>query len=372
MNDTTRNVKGFMTPFSMAFLLLLSFILTAHLWNISLLKTRLNKNQKIVHLRNRINQTLPEILRKIENQGNVALPKEYVIENNHWSLNFQKRYWGLFERLKIVAKKQGFSAKEDLIIGKRADLKTSNNFFFNDHDFSLFLSGEASIVGRGFYPKKGIKKSTAIYDERNNVKVELDDIWIPKLPFKKAQARIVSSISSILESLENDPVEEIVRFDVLRLDEFSDVENKIFLCDEAWIKSGFKGRVQVFARSSIQIDERVILDYPSAMVLINQNGSMRLREGSKITGSLVCIGEDSSLLIERGSKVVGEVFSLGTLDLKGLVEGFLMANHTIHNLPSGKRRSFIVDGKVRPFEKLPYQVFSSINPFLKSYAIASY
>ena len=54
------SIKGFMTPVSMGFLLLLSLILTGHLWSISLSKSRVRKNQNIVFLHNKINQSLPD------------------------------------------------------------------------------------------------------------------------------------------------------------------------------------------------------------------------------------------------------------------------------------------------------------------------
>lgn len=124
------------------------------------------------------------------------------------------------------------------------------------------------------------------------------------------------------------------------------------------IEDGFRGRVHLVARDSIIIGERVLLDFPSSLVLLPKQdqdipAAIVVKENSSIDGSLIYLKAAtekrlSNVLIPKNTTVTGGVYCEGYLEHYGTIYGNVYTSFFLAKSKGGVYINHLLDGKVLP------------------------
>ena len=101
------------------------------------------------------------------------------------------------------------------------------------------------------------------------------------------------------------------------------------------IKTGFKGRAQIFCSDSVIVEAGAKLEYPSGIYMENTNPYIEIRTGSSIYGYIVVKDNDvSSRQIcyaqKPGASIKGLLYVDGICDLKGHISGAAYIKDCFH------------------------------------------
>ena len=146
------------------------------------------------------------------------------------------------------------------------------------------------------------------------------------------------------------------------IDKINNLNNIILISDQLEIKSGFEGNLQAFIKDTIIIEEKVILNYPSAIVVNNTSdrGYIEIKNKSIINGVIYQFGKtenkssDINVLISEGAKIEGELFAEGNVEFRGVLAGSATVGQFFYRTSSGKYRNYLVDAEINISKRNPY------------------
>lgn len=118
------------------------------------------------------------------------------------------------------------------------------------------------------------------------------------------------------------------------------IEDIIIYAPSVIFKSGFRGKLQVFATDSIIVEKQCSLEYPSFICILNTEKKIKqpfiqIREKSEISGGVVLLNtikdskEHSKLSINKDVKIYGQVYCNDYVEHKGEIKGSLYCNKFI-------------------------------------------
>lgn len=307
-----------------------------------------------------------------------------------------KKQWGVFELLIVETKKNKEAFKQVALLG--GNNPTRKSLYLKNNNQQLILVGNTHIKGNVALPNLGVNsgniggvsynKEKFIYGDRVQSERE-----IPAIINKKNISSFLSSYSKdsvvffdVKEELflrssftEKTQVHQrngaidivnstlignfIIESDTLiRVSATSVLQDVILIAPRVEISNGFKGSVQVFATKNIIIEKNSQLEYPSSLVLFNNenNGGINLSKGSTVKGVIsyfsnsVKSNYNAQILLGTKSVVSGEVYCQGNLELKGEVIGSVYTNSFIVHQSGGTYINHIFNGSIDS-EKLPNQ-----------------
>lgn len=293
------------------------------------------------------------------------------------------RSWGAFKVLQIRTYFKEDTINRFSLIGQRRKQKTG--LYLTNNGKPLHLTGKASIRGNVFVPegilKVGYLTSNAF--KKINFKkgtISASDVRLPKLlynykedhetvainidtlntkasihqPFDE-QTLVVSTNKTVLSNIDLKGNIKIVAKDSLFIKSDCKLEDIIIICNKVVFGSGFKGNVQVFAKTHVSLEKEAVLLYPSSVYLRNNTDEkiiVSLAKNSKILGGLIIAGEEyvgntlRIITIEKDAEVIGDVYCNGSIDLKGKVIGSLYADRFYLKTTAATYENYIKDGQI--------------------------
>jgi hypothetical protein len=158
--------------------------------------------------------------------------------------------------------------------------------------------------------------------------------------------------------------------DSLHIKKNTVLEDVILIAPKITFESGFKGTVQAFATERIELEQNVILNYPSVVCIYNDTNNdskITIKKESKINGAIVLFGntnemiDKNSIEIEEDGLLIGDIYCTGKLFLKSKVYGSVYTNRLFYKTESASYDNTISDIEINPKKKPNY--FISIPVF---------
>lgn len=150
--------------------------------------------------------------------------------------------------------------------------------------------------------------------------------------------------------------------DSIRVSASADLTDVVLVAPKVSIESGFKGSVQVFATSKIEIAGKVILRYPSALCLVNTSSDpamLRIGSGSAVYGAVVLCGNaeldayKNTIEIAEGCDLVCDLYCSGQLDLKSDLWGSVYTAKFNYRTLGGQYENCIANVRISPLKRPP-------------------
>ncbi|TDQ21838.1 hypothetical protein [Tenacibaculum caenipelagi] len=354
------------------------------------------------------------------NYGFDYLSNSYVEYNKKLSREFSdnpkeettvlRKKWGLFD-LGMVKSKVGkeFFQKTGLLGWKQKDRKA---LYLQDNNNPLVLVGKSIIIGDVSLPEQGVKTGNigGISFYGDNLVIGKKYISISKLPSIE-NVEILNEVMN--QSYLNDSIQRfelennlnmmqsfnkqtllndsgfgiflrnitlkgniIIRSEKKIIVEASAKLNDVILiAPEIELKENVYGNFQVFATKSIILGKNCKIEYPSALVLIDdkedkKNGNkIEIGEGSVFKGILLYKDQSKQgkrsyipqIIVKDKALLVGETYSEGNVELLGSINGTVIAKGFIANQFGNTYLNHIYNGRINERELYSEYVGLKIN-----------
>ncbi|PJJ11134.1 hypothetical protein CLU83_4630 [Flavobacterium sp. 1] len=162
--------------------------------------------------------------------------------------------------------------------------------------------------------------------------------------------------------------------DSLHIKKNTVLEDVILIAPKITFESGFKGTVQAFASERIELEQNVILNYPSVVCIYNETSDeskIKIKKECKINGAVVLFGntnemiDKNSIEIDEEGLLFGDIYCSGKLFLKSKVYGSVYTNRLFYKTESASYDNTISDieinAKKRPNYFISIPIFDSKN-----------
>ncbi|RKR09079.1 hypothetical protein C8C83_0679 [Flavobacterium sp. 90] len=139
------------------------------------------------------------------------------------------------------------------------------------------------------------------------------------------------------------------------------LEDVILIAPKITFEEGFRGTVQAFATNGIELEEKVILNYPSVLCVYNESADeskIKIKKECQITGAVVLFGNTIDLIdkntieIDEKGLLLGDLYCSGKLMLKSNVYGSVYVNRFFMKTASSTYENMISDIEIN-IEKRP-------------------
>ncbi|MFD1602342.1 hypothetical protein ACFSJW_22075 [Flavobacterium artemisiae] len=272
-----------------------------------------------------------------------------------------------------------------------------NAVYLSNFSKSLIYSGRVKLVGDNFLPNTFIETSY-INNAVNNLIIEgKNTLSEPKLPelnpaFKKvfsslkAQKTKLSEVEKPLDSIYfnsffNDTKEIEIKStlsniiikgnflltsqDSIRVRKGAVLEDVILIAPKITFEEGFEGTVQAFAFKGIELEDKVTLNYPSVICVLNestQEAKIKIKKESFINGAIVLAGNSdtyinkNSIEIDEKSVIYGDIYCSGKLMLKSNVYGSVYTNRFFFKTMASSYDNLISEIEINTAKRPNYYV----------------
>ncbi|MFA6924754.1 MAG: hypothetical protein WC223_10945 [Bacteroidales bacterium] len=319
-----------------------------------------------------------------------------LFENSDDSVELLKKRWGIFDVFISTAKWKKNEIQKIALVGSILPDSEKIALFLTNSKNPLYVCGNTLIKGKCYLPEDGaarayiegksfsgnklvdgkINKSTNVIPLPNQI---LQDLSITNLrkeyskdsifDFEKAKLpdTIRNSFSErtlILYQKNKFSLQQYLIGNIIAISDNSIIvtrdckANDIIICAPfVKIEKGFEGKLQVLASDSIVVEEECNLNYPSALLLVNEdikdfNPFIRIMEKSKINGVVyqfkknIQSNHNAFVYISKDVKINGQVYSNGMIEQKGTIYGSVYCNKFILKTPSSYYENHLLDATI--------------------------
>lgn len=296
-----------------------------------------------------------------------------------------------------------------------AQNRNKNAIYLTNLSKSLFYSGKVKIIGNNHLPSTFIETSY-INNNLNQLTAEgkntVSDSKLPQInpDFKKifqglkAEKAKLSDVDKPKDSLFYNSFFNVTKEiavksslgnnifkgnfilkskDSIRVKKNTVLEDVILIAPKITFEEGFKGTVQAFATKGIELEEKVVLKYPSVLCVFNERedeSKIRIKKECQITGAVVLFGTPNNLIdkntieIDEKGFLFGDLYCTGKLMLKSNVYGTVYTNRfflktassTYENMISnieintGKRPAYFISIPLFNTQKTTYGIIKKV------------
>ncbi len=287
-----------------------------------------------------------------------------------------KEHWGIFDLIRVNSAVKDESFQKTALLGGYNSLR--NALYLQDDNRPLIVAGNTIIKGNTALPIAGVKRGAIaghsytgaqlIYGNIKNSNSGLPILMNRDFVKKFAKSVMIPDNTEFLELIEDQTVINsfekptiiyknnsvvdlqfskyigniIIQSDTLiRVARSTTLKNVILIAPIIEISDKVKGSFQMIASHNISIGNQCELDYPSALILVEEIDDIPVRNSQQgenqivinsnsVLKGLVCFISDrvshrnqAQIVIEDHSTVVGEVYCEQNLEIKGRVEGMV-------------------------------------------------
>nr|WP_199001219.1 hypothetical protein [Flavobacterium sp. ASV13] len=329
--------------------------------------------------------------------GNKTVPAEIEKdENSGIEGSYETKPYGLLSLVLAQSHVSNDTVSSVHFVG--AQNLDKNAIYLTNLSKSLFYSGKVKLVGNNQLPSTFIETSyinnnlnQLIAEGKNTVsepqlpeinpdfkkifqglkseKTKLSDVEKPKDSlFYNSFFNITKEIS-IKSSLTNSIFKGnfILRSeDSIRVKRNTVLEDVILIAPKITFEEGFTGTVQAFATKGIELEEKVILKYPSVICVFNDSANeskIKIKKECQITGAVVLFGNTDNLIdkntieIDEKGLLFGDLYCTGKLMLKSNVYGSVYTNKFFLKTTSSSYENMISDIEINT-DKRPHYFIS--------------
>lgn len=312
------------------------------------------------------------------------------------SIRIHKEQWGLYDLLTVHTYYQRDSSSKAFLLGLESI--DSTVLYVADEDRNLSVSGKTRIAGHAYLPKSGIRpafvdgkffqgkeeivegnKSDSNRELPSTQAQQLRTLWDKVKSQKRQSTRLYPGHNSFLDStlIHSDSLPISITGDnyqgrfilhsdsLIHIDGAAQLQDIVCIAPVVRIAKGFRGRLQVFAKDSIILEDQVHLSYPSALVLWaeNENSLRYIKTGKdcEVYGSLWLYEAKRSRIphlinLGENNKIHGDLIAMGMLKYKKPLQiiGSSYCYRFITQTQSALYENFLIDieldrKKLNPF-----------------------
>ena len=151
--------------------------------------------------------------------------------------------------------------------------------------------------------------------------------------------------------------------DSIRVKKNTVLEDIILIAPKITFEEGFKGTVQAFATKGIELEEKVVLNYPSIICVYNEStdeSKIKIKKECQITGAIVLFGNTNNLIdknsieIDEKGLLFGDLYCSGRLMLKSNVYGSVYTNRFFLKTASSSYENMISEIEINTDKRPAY------------------
>lgn len=330
------------------------------------------------------------------------------------SVTIARTNWGVWEVGRVGAFYRNFDNGRAFFFGSSLDSNQLCAIYLADYSRPLSVAGNTSIVGDCFLPESGVKMayiegqyfagdSKLIQGKIKKSKPSLPQININLLaPIAKMLQSKITSMSDSLSfaSFHNEDSTVVSFFDttlhihnknrvtlpsktmkgnivlysdtIVEIDADQVLNGIIIIASAIKVKKGFTGKLQLFAKDSIIIEEDCTLEYPSALGVFKVDYKVMqpfisIGKKSVVNGLLFTYQnpdvqdlQQTNIVIHADAVVTGLVYCDGFLDVKGTIKGCAMCNKFILKTPSTIYENHLLNATINSTQLSKYYVMPNV------------
>ncbi|SFZ93402.1 hypothetical protein SAMN05428642_103113 [Flaviramulus basaltis] len=331
-------------------------------------------------------------------------------EEDYKTVKVHKDHWGIFEKVISISQIKQNRFKKIALLGASQSKLDRTALYIEDNNRPLVVVGNTKIQGMSYLPKQGVRTgnisghsyygNSLIYGPTRTSKTEL-----PKL-----SSQMLEQIKTIQEQIETLNQEQFIDLDKNRthqnsfynplqvvysnsdinlsnvslighilvqsktkiiVEASSKLKDVILVAPEIDIKSNTKGTFQAFASKQITVGTHCKLEFPSALVLIedakndievaqsnNQKETpfIKLDKNTEIKGTIIYLGNTKNykaqVFIDENTEVTGEVYCSQNMEFLGSVFGSVFTSNFIANQSGSSYQNHLYNATIS-IENLP-------------------
>jgi len=309
-----------------------------------------------------------------------------VDDNDYKSLYVYRDYWGAFERVTSISKVKNFQFKKIALLGNKQANENRMALYIQDNNRPLVLVGNTKISGVAYLPEREVKSGTIsgqsyhgsqlIYGEQKQshklpslngeMLTNLKKLLSLKFEYNyEQQANIEegmqysNSFSEKLKTVYSNSVLNLIDVHLtghilvqskskIVVHSSSRLKDVVLVAPEIEIQDNVIGNFQAIASKKISVGNNATLNYPSVLVLIQEqetnqsdliinpnqeNNSIVVGDNSTIKGLIMHQGKEklnnykSQVIIKKHATLYGELYCNLNTELNGKVYGTVYVNN---------------------------------------------
>lgn len=312
-----------------------------------------------------------------------------LFEKENQTLKVHLSNWGIFEKAYTVSQFRKKKFVKTALIGSKINSLESPTLFLQETQNPLTLAGNTKIQGIAYLPSQGVKagyvagnsyfgsqliygslkKSTAVLPKLSNDFIETVEFYLKNykpltqkdfinlqsnrriiISFKEKTKGVYSKEAIVLEDTEITGNIIIKSDTLIRIKNTALLNDLILIAPIIEVEDGTIGSFQSIASKKITIGKNCKLNYPSALVLFQDNynnpnsllnntldNQIFIDFGTIIKGS-ICYFQTkeitdfkTQIVLEKDARIKGQVYCNGNFELKGSVSGSVYTKQFIAN-----------------------------------------
>lgn len=296
----------------------------------------------------------------------------------------QVKQWGMLKSSVVTTYNKGRTLKREALTMLRTDAAYPC-LYMPDQKRKIALAGDTKLEGKVYASERSLIRANLHRKPFKGEKLLDGKLYKSEkyLPALRSGVR-TGEIASILreaEPLERLPLDstfsfgiktavyksaaplEIVEhlrgniivqsFDQILVRSEAVLENVMLFAPKVIFEKGFKGKVQVIANAQILCEEGVHLEYPSALMLYEENpgaeqSKITLMEDARVLGGVLLVSNHldfrKPVLLEVFEATIGGlVYNQGESEVRGTIIGSLYTNKLIAHAGGGTYGGYLVD-----------------------------
>lgn len=321
------------------------------------------------------------------------------------TLKVYRGFWGVFEKVVSTATIKNNNFQKIALIGSKQPENNRSALYIQDNNKPLVLVGNTKIEGLAYLPRQGVKpgyiSGQSYYGSRLIYGPTRVASKLPKLSsditksisqlksisltlhqdqflniqdgnrysnsFLKPLKIVYSNIEIDLEQVELTGHIVVQSKSKITVHSSAKLRDVLLVAPEIEIQPNTVGIFQAIASKEIMVGKNVSLNYPSALVLkenqkneqndnaantIKQTPRITIDENTKVKGLVVYLGEEnpnnykSQILLKENALVYGELYNTQNTELLGLVYGSVFTNNFIANQSGSVYQNHIYNGTI--------------------------
>ncbi|WP_272863456.1 hypothetical protein [Aureisphaera galaxeae] len=330
-------------------------------------------------------------------QSNTQIKDSIVLEQEDHTTILKKGHWGGFLTRSSTSRSKSKSFSQMALVGSTVE-EPRTALHVADPQLPLVVVGDTKIEGAAYISDKGIKAgviSGHYYNGKELVRgpirrsngslPELDSQWrthteqllrpgpvlsefMGTLKEKNTQSfqepSLViyepSTLYLVQECIGNIILKSETEIVVSRLAKLTDV---VLIAPKITIERGFKGNAHFLASESIKVNENVLLQYPSSLVILNTKEledapipkgkePLYISKNSEVHGNIIYLPKtfenhsNTNVYISEDTFVQGSIYVKGNLGLAGTVMGNAYTQRFVTNEFGSRYINHIYNGKL--------------------------
>ncbi len=315
-------------------------------------------------------------------------------EDDNSRLRTERYLWGLYEVVTVSTVDGKYSSIG--MFGKANPGPEHPALWICDRGKSVSFAGTTALFGEAYIPDDGLRYAQMYSRSFEGKSLEAGQIKASRPELPAIDPEIMGHVHTLWQLSEDEfsggnPSSKIsfgepascvgisgwridgdahghvvLKGDCLTVGRESRLSNVLIVASSVRIESGFSGKVQIFARDSVVVEEGALLDYPSGICLSTEtpDGYVKLMDGCEVNGYVVVEskapveGRPKACYIQHESaRVRGLLRVDGIAQVQGNITGSSWLSESYYIAPEGYYANIFYNARFFATNVFPYPLW---------------